>query len=368
MRKVDAIHQGRVAHGGREMLMLAGNNYLGLAGAPRLGERAVEAIREWGNSTSGSRLLNGTIELHRRLEARLAEFKRVQPALVLQSGYMANVGVLSALLGPGDVMIADKLAHASLIDGCTLAGATLRTFRHQGIDSLTRVLAGLPAATPKLVVDGIYSMDGDFAKLPEVLAVARRFGARVMVDDAHATGIAGPAGRGTADHFGVDEPDVVTGTLSKAFGGIGGFVGVTREIAEFLQYNSRAFIYSTSLPPAATAALLVAVSVVEGEPERRQRLWACTRHLLDGLRRLGYDTGVSESPIVPIILGDETRMLMLVEGLHRDDIFASPVIYPACPRNAPRVRLSLCADHDLADIDRLLDSHARHGRALGLID
>lgn len=185
-----------------------------------------------------------------------------------------------------------------------------------------------------------------------------------MVDGRRpATGIAGPAGRGTADHFGVDEPDVVTGTLSKAFGG----VGVTREIAEFLQYNSRAF-YSTSLPPAATAALLVAVDVVEGESERRQRLWVCTRHLLDGLRRLGYDTGVSESPIVPIVLGDETRMLMLVEGLHRDDIFASPVIGPACPRNAPRVRLSLCADHDLADMDRLLDSLARHGRALGLID
>ena len=203
---------------------------------------------------------------------------------MLQSGYMANVGVLSALLGPGDVMVADKLAHASLVDGCILAGATLRTFRHQDTDSLTRVLAGLPAATAKLVVvDGIYSMNGDFAKLPEVLAVARRFGARVMVDDAHATGIAGPAGRGTADHFGVDEPDIVTGTLSKAFGG----VGVTREIAEFLQYNSRAFIYSTSLPPAATAALLAAVNVVRNEPERRQRLWACPRHLLDGLRPPG---------------------------------------------------------------------------------
>lgn len=368
MRKIDAMGSGTVFCKGTEMLMLAANNYLGLAGDRRLAEAATQAIRQWGNSTSGSRILNGTNDLHVALEHALAEFKGVESALVFQSGYMANLGVLSALLSRDDVVIVDKLVHASIIDGCTLAGAALRTFKHQDLDSLEKVLASVDPSVNKLVVvDGIYSMDGDFVKLPELIALAHRYNARVMVDDAHSTGVAGPNGRGTADHFGTQEPDIVTGTLSKAFGCIGGFVGTTQEVAQFITWNSRAFIYSTSLCPSVTAALLTAVDIVKNESERRENLWTCTHYLLRNLQQLGFDTGVSETPIIPIILDDETRMFELVAALDRDGIFVSPVIYPACPKKEPRVRLSLSAEHRLPDMDRVLCSLSRHGRRLGII-
>ncbi len=368
MRTVDEMRDGKVIYNGREMLMLAGNNYLGLAGDPRLTEAGVQAIKSWGSSTSGSRLLNGTNQMHVELERRLAEFKHVESAVVFQSGYMANLGLLSALLGPNDVVIMDKLAHASIIDGCTLAGAKMRTFKHQDMDSLEKVLLSVgPDVNKLVVVDGIYSMDGDFVKLPQVMRIAHRHGARVMVDDAHSTGVAGPHGRGTADHFCMTEPDIVTGTLSKAFGCVGGFVGAKRDITEFIKYNSRSFIYSTSLPPAITASLLAAVNIVESEPERRENLWQCTCYLTRGLKDLGYNTGLTETPIVPIILDDETLMFKLVAKLDEDNIFVSPVIFPACPRKEPRVRLSLAADHTIADMDRVLESLARHGRKLGLV-
>lgn len=369
MRKIDRMGSGKVMFEGREMLMLSANNYLGLAGDPRLTEAGVNAIRNWGNSTSGSRLLNGTNELHIQLEERLKEFKQVESIVVFQSGYMANLGIVSALMSKDDVVIIDKLVHASIIDGCALAGTQVRMFKHQDMESLEKVLESIDSAASKLVVvDGIYSMDGDFAKLPELTKIAHRYGARVMVDDAHATGVAGPQGRGTANHFGMHEPDIISGTLSKAFGCIGGFVGASKEVIEFLKWNSRAFIYSTSLCPSVTAALIVATDIVKSEPERRENLWRCTHHLLQNLKQLGFDTGVSETPIVPIILNDETTMFDLIEALDKDNIFASPVIYPACPKKQLRARLSLTAEHTLTDMDRVLDSLAKHGRSLGVID
>ncbi|MFA7388673.1 MAG: aminotransferase class I/II-fold pyridoxal phosphate-dependent enzyme, partial [Thiohalobacteraceae bacterium] len=218
-----------------------------------------------------------------------------------------------------------------------------------------------------VVVDGIYSMNGDYAKLPGLIEVSHRYNARVMVDDAHGTGVGGPTGRGTADHFGIAEPDIVTGTLSKAFGCIGGFVGATREVTEYITWNSRAFIYSTSLCPSVTAALLTAVDIVEREPERRENLWDCTRYLLKSLKQLGFNTGTSETPIIPIIVDDENTMFELVAALDADGIFVSPVIYPACPKKEPRVRISLSSDHKIADMDRVLYSLMRHGRRLGVI-
>ena len=369
MRKLDAVSEREVVHGGRRMLMLSSNNYLGLASDPRLSEAGIEAIRIWGNSTSGSRILNGTNELHEELERRLSAFKQVESVVAFQSGYMANLGVISALAGKDDVVIVDKLVHASIIDGCTLARTQVRTFKHQDLESLEKVLESVGYRTSKLVVvDGVYSMDGDFAKLPQIVALAHRYGARVMVDDAHSTGVAGPNGRGTAEYFGIAEPDIVTGTLSKAFGCIGGFVGAKREVMEYIKYNSRAFIYSTSISPAVTASLIKAIDIVESEPEKRSNLWACTHRLLDGLKALGFDTGPSETPIVPVILDNVETMFELVALLDGDDIFASPVLYPACPKNKPRVRISLSSEHTLADMDRVLESMARHGRALGLID
>lgn len=368
MRKIDAVSEREVVFDGRRMLMLSSNNYLGLAGDPRLSGAGIQAIQAWGNSTSGSRLLNGTNELHEELERKLAKFKQLESVVAFQSGYMANLGAISALLTKDDVAIVDKLVHASILDGCTLAGAQVRSFKHQDMKSLERVLQEVGYKACKLiVVDGIYSMDGDFAKLPEIMALARRYGARVMVDDAHATGVAGPHGRGTADHFGIDEPDIVTGTLSKAFGCIGGFVGAKKDVMDFIKYNSRAFIYSTSMSPSVTSALIKAVDIIENGEEKRANLWACTRHLLRGLKAVGFNTGVSETPIIPIILNDETTMFELVARLDGDDIFASPVIYPACPRNKPRVRISLSSEHTIADMDRVIESCARLGRAMALI-
>lgn len=368
MRKIDAVSEREVVFNGRSMLMLSSNNYLGLASDTRLSDAGIQAIQAWGNSTSGSRLLNGTNELHEELERKLAKFKQVESVVAFQSGYMANLGAISALLSKDDVAIVDKLVHASILDGCTLAGAQVRSFRHQDMKSLERVLQEVGYKACKLiVVDGIYSMDGDFAKLPEIMALARRYGARVMVDDAHATGVAGPGGRGSAEHFGLDEPDVITGTLSKAFGCIGGFVGAKKDVMDFIKYNSRAFIYSTSISPSVTSSLIKAIDIVESGQDKRQNLWACTHHLLRGLKALGFNTGLSETPIIPIILNDEIRMFELVALLDADDIFASPVIYPACPRNKPRVRISLSSEHTIADMDRVLDSCGLHGRTLGLI-
>jgi 8-amino-7-oxononanoate synthase len=368
MRRIDAVNEREVVFDGRRMLMLSSNNYLGLASDPRLSDAGIRAMRSWGTSTSGSRLLNGTNELHEELERKLSVFKQVESAVVYQSGYMANLGAISALLSKDDIAIVDKLVHASILDGCTLAGAQVRSFRHQDMKSLERVLQDVGYKACKLiVVDGIYSMDGDFARLPEIMALARRYGARVMVDDAHATGVAGKSGRGSAEHFGLDEPDVITGTLSKAFGCIGGFVGAKKDVMEFIKFNSRAFIYSTSISPAVTSSLIQALDIVENSQDKRDNLWACTHHLLRGLKAMGFNTGVSETPIIPIILDDEVKMFELVGRLDGDDIFASPVIYPACPRNKPRVRISLSSEHTIADMDRVLEACGRHGRSLGLV-
>lgn len=367
MRKVEDTGSGRARVNGRTMINMASNNYLGLAGDARMIEASSNAIKRWGTSTSGSRLLNGTNELHVELEELLRDFKQAESVILYPSGYMANLGVISAIVKRNDVVIIDKLVHASVIDGCRLAGARIRAFPHQDLDALERILKSIDPERGKLVaLDGVYSMDGDFAKLPEITRLAHQYGARVLVDDAHGTGVAGAHGRGTASHYAMDEPDLVTGTLSKALGGIGGFVATNADVAEYIKFNSRSFIYSTSSTPGNTAALIKAMEIIKQEPERRKNLWRCTHHMLEGLRELGFNTGVSETPIVTVILDDEVKMLRLVAGLEQDDIFASPVIYPACPKNTPRVRLSLTSDLVLEDIYHVLDSFEQHGKSLGL--
>jgi 8-amino-7-oxononanoate synthase len=369
MRKVDSLGPGVVYNGGRKMLMLSSNNYLGLSGHPKVLECGARAVMDWGTSTSGSRLLNGTNELHLELEAMLAKFKKVESVAVFSSGYMANLGVVSALVSRDDVVILDKLAHASIIDGCQLAGAVVRTFKHQDMNSLEHVLQSIPDGKAKLVVvDGVYSMDGDFAVLPDIVRVAHQYGARVLVDDAHGTGVAGPTGRGTAEHFGMEEPDIITGTLSKALGCIGGFVAARAEVINYIKCTARSFIFSTSLSPSATASLLTAMCVMQSEPERRENLWKCTNHLHSGLKQLGFNTGNSETPIIPVILNDETLMFEMVAALDRDGIFASPVAYPAVPKNKPRVRISLMSDHCIDDMDRLLESLERNANRLSIFD
>jgi 8-amino-7-oxononanoate synthase len=368
MRRVDSLDTGWALSAGRRMLMLASNNYLGLAGDDRVTQAARSALTAWGNSSSGSRLLNGTNRLHLELEDRIAEFKQVEAAAVFGSGYMANVGIVSSLVSKSDTILMDELAHASLIDGGRVSRAEIVAFRHQDLELLESHLLKIDAGRSVLIaVDGIYSMDGDFAKLPEIADVARRHGARLLVDDAHATGVAGPNGRGTADHFGMAEADIVTGTLSKSIGVTGGFVAGPDSVIRLLKHNARSFIYSTSMSPSTTASVLAALEIAGAEPDRRERLWGVTRYLHAGLRDLGFDIGVTETPIVPVIFDSEDVALELTVLLDRDDIFASPVVFPACPRDQPRVRLSLSTLHTIDDMDMVLDSFARHGQQLGVI-
>ena len=297
-----------------------------LAADERVTGAGLTALREWGNSTSGSRLLNGTNHMHIELERKLAAFKGTEASAVFPSGYMANLGVLSALLNEGDYVVMDKLAHASIIDGIKLTGSVLRTFKHQDMESLDKVLAPIPdGASVLIAIDGIYSMDGDFAKLPEIVKIARKYGAKIMIDDAHSTGVAGPNGRGTADHFGMEEVDIVTGTLSKALGCVGGFVAGKKEMVEFIKYNARSFIYSTSLSPSTTASLIAAVDIAEDEKHRRENLWKVTNYLREGLQAQGYHTGPSESPIIPVILDDEASIEFIC---HQSQRVGSCNVYP----------------------------------------
>jgi len=357
MRQVQPLEDGRTLCDGRSMSMFASNDYLGLGNHPEVRTAAVEAIHNWGTSSSGSRLLNGTLPIHEQLEERLRALKRAQSVVLFQNGYMANLGTLSAVLGPGDAVFVDSLVHASVIDGCKMAGASLHRFPHQNVEILEQQLTKLGASTSFLVVvDGIYSMDGDFSPLQELLDVTHRFGGRLMVDDAHATGVAGINGAGSAEHFGIPEADIVTGTLSKAFGSLGGYVATSEAIAKLIKANAHPFIYSTSPAPATAAGADKALEIAEREPDRRKRLWENTDHLRTVLIRLGLNTGSSVTPIVPVIFNEEHTMFRLALALDKANIFVAPIIFPACPKNSPRLRFTVTSNHSTADIDEVANT------------
>ena len=353
----------------QHVVNLSSNNYLGLTTHPRLRERALEAIARLGVGTGSVRTIAGTMTIHMELERRLAEFKQTEAVVVFQSGFAANAGTVSAILTKEDVIISDELNHASIIDGCRLSKAAIKVFPHKNIEAARKILQDLPAGQRKLLItDGVFSMDGDLGALPGLCALAEEFGCIMMVDDAHASGVFGENGRGTIDHFGMHgRVDVQVGTLSKAIGALGGYVAGSRALIEFLYHRARPFLFSTSHPPAVAATCIAALDVLEQEPGLTDRLWDNTRFFKSGLQALGFDTGASESPITPVIVGDGTRAMALSDRLFAEGVFAQGIAFPTVARDRARVRTIVTATHTRAELQFALDVFEKVGRELGII-
>lgn len=353
---------------GTRKIMLGSNNYLGLTHHPKVLEAASRALSLYGSGCTGSRFLNGTLDLHLQLEAALAEFLGKEDCIVFSTGYNANLGLISGLVGRRDVVFLDKLDHASIVDGAKLSdGETIR-FNHGDLAGLERKLEKHAGVGRMVIVDGVYSMEGDIADVPALVKVCRRQGAALAIDDAHSIGVLGPRGDGTAAHFGLgEEVDIIAGTFSKSLASIGGFVTASRSIINYLRHHSRPLIFTASLPPSNTAGVLAALEVLQEDSERRQQLWANTRRLQAGFRALGFDTGPSETPIVPILIGPLDNTLIMWRQVFDAGIFTNPVVPPAVPPSQCRLRTSVMATHTADQIDFSVETIGRIGRELGVI-
>ena len=353
----------------RQVVNLSSNNYLGLTTHPHLRERALEATRTLGVGTGSVRTIAGTMAIHVELERRLAAFKNTEAVVVFQSGFAANAGTVAAILTADDVVVSDELNHASIVDGCRLSRATIKVFPHRDVDAARKVLSALPAGQRKLLItDGVFSMDGDLGALPALCALAEESGCIMMVDDAHASGVFGRNGRGTIDHFGLHgRVDVQVGTLSKAIGVLGGYVAGSRALIEFLHHRARPFLFSTSHPPGVAAACIAALDVLEQEPEIIERLWENTRFFKAGLEGLGFNTGASESPITPVIVGEGALAMKLSDSLFAKGVFAQGIAFPTVARDKARVRTIVTATHTRDELQFALDVFATVGRDLGII-
>lgn len=369
LRRFDALQAPVVRVDGREVVLLSSSNYLGLARHPRLVAAAREAAAHHGTASGSSRLIAGNHPLYEALEEALARYLGTDSSLVFATGYLANTGLLPALAGEGDVILSDALAHASLVDGCRLSRARTEVFRHNDPQTLEDGLRRHAGARRRLVVvDGVYSMDGDLAPLPDLLAVCERRGAWLVLDDSHGTGVLGERGRGTAEHFGVgDRVPIQIGTLGKALGSFGAWVAGPRELREALVNRARGFIFTCALPPAALAASLAALAVLEEEPEHRARLWENTRYLREGLRALGYDLGASETHVLPVFIADESRVMPFCEALLDAGVFAQGIRPPSVPPGTSRLRVSAMATHTKGQLDRALEAFDRAGRRAGVL-
>lgn len=353
---------------GREVIMIGSNNYLGLTTHPKVREAAIKAIEVYGTSCTGSRFLNGTLELHIELERKLAEYFRAEASLTFTTGYQANVGTISALVGKGDYVICDKEDHASIVDGCLMCYGEMRRFTHNDYSSLENVLSRIPDSAGKLVVvDGVYSMGGDIAPLPDLIAIAKKYGARIMVDDAHSVGVLGH-GRGTAAHFGVeDQVDVVMGTFSKSFASVGGFIYGKADTLDYIQHHARPLIFSASLPPANAATVLACLEILQKEPEIVDRLWDNANYMRAGLKTLGYNIGRSNTPIIPLIIGDDMRTGLAWRALIEGGVYTNPVVAPGVPSGSSLLRTSYTATHQRHHLDRALEVLEVVGHNLDLI-
>jgi glycine C-acetyltransferase len=353
----------------RQVVNLSSNNYLGLTTHPRLRERAIDAIHRYGVGTGSVRPIAGTLDIHMELERKLAAFKQTEAVVVFQSGFTANAGTVAAILAKDDVVISDELNHASIIDGCRLSRAAIKVFPHKDADAARRILKELPRSRRTLLItDGVFSMDGDLGPLPDLCAVAEEFGCIMMVDDAHASGVFGRNGRGTIDHFDVHgRVDIQVGTLSKAIGVLGGYVAGNRALVDFLHHRARPFLFSTSHPPAVAAACMAAIDVLLDEPHIIDRLWENTRFFKAGLRALGFNTGMSESPITPVIVGEGALAMKLSDRLFTQGVFAQGIGAPTVPPDKARVRTIVTATHTREDLQFALDVFARVGRDLHIV-
>lgn len=353
---------------GKEVVMIGSNNYLGLTTDPRVRQAAIEAVQRYGTSVTGSRFLNGTLELHLELDRRLAKFVGKEAALVFSTGYQTNVGTISAIVQKGDYVIIDKDDHASIVDGCFMCRGDMRRFRHNDVSSLDEVLRKLPADAGKLVVvDGVYSMGGDIAPLPEIVAICKKYGARIMVDDAHGIGVTG-GGRGTAAQFGLtDEVDLIMGTFSKSFASIGGFIAGSADVIHFIQHQARSLIFSAALTAPSAAAALKALEIMETEPWHVQRMWENAEYMRKGLKELGYDTGNSNTPIIPILIRDDFRTVMAWHALIENGVYTNPVVPPGVPPGSSLLRTSYMATHTKEHLDRALAAFKIVGEALDIV-
>ncbi len=367
-RVVESEQNPEVIVDGKKMIMLGSNNYLGLTSHPKIKEAAIEAIEKYGSGCAGSRFLNGTLDIHVQLEEKLASFFRKDGALTFSTGYQTNLGIISSIAGKDDVVVIDKLDHASIIDACRLSFAEVKKFRHNDMDSLDYVLKESGNRGKLVVVDGVYSMEGDIAPLPDIVTVCKKYGARLMVDDAHGIGVLGKTGRGTAEHFGLEkEVDVIMGTYSKSMASIGGFVAADEDVIHYIKHTSRPLIFSASPPPASVAAVIAALDIIDQEPERRERLWHNTRKMMKAFKQMGYDTGVAETPIIPLLMGEMESAFTMWKILNDEGVFVNPVVPPATTPGRCLIRTSYMATHTEEMLDRVLVILERAGKKLGVI-
>jgi glycine C-acetyltransferase len=353
----------------KSVVNLSSNNYLGLTTHPKLIKAAIDAVEKYGVGSGAVRTISGTMEMHMELERRLAAFKHVESVVVFQSGFAANAGTVAAVLTKEDVIISDELNHASIIDGARLSKATIKVFPHKNVDAARAIMQELPREQKKiLITDGVFSMDGDLGRVPELCALAEEFNAIMMVDDAHASGVFGKNGSGTVDHFKCHgRVDIQVGTLSKAIGVLGGYVAGSKNLIEFLYHRARPFLFSTSHPPAVTAACLAALDILETEPQWIERLWDNTRFFKAGLEQLGFNTGMSESPITPVIVGQAATAAKMSDTLFERGVFAQSIGFPTVARDKARLRTIVSATHTKEDLQYALDTFAAVGRELGVI-
>jgi len=354
---------------GKKFIMIGSNNYLGLTQDPRVKAAAMKAVEEFGSGCTGSRFLNGTLALHEELERRLAKFMKREAALCFSTGFQTNLGTIATIAGKDDLIFTDRANHASIVDGCRLAFGKMIKFKHNDLNDLERLLKKCSKSDGKLIVaDGVFSMEGDIIDLPRLVELAGQYGARIMLDDAHSVGVLGKHGRGTGEHFGLeDKVDIVMGTFSKSFASLGGFVAADAYVIDYIKHHARALIFSASMPPAATATVLAALDIIEQEPQRLEGLWKNARKMKTAFNALGFDTGKSATPIIPILVGDDMKTFAFWKLLFDNGIFSNPVITPAVPPGHGRIRTSYMATHTEAELDQVLQVFAPIGREFGLI-
>ncbi len=367
-RCIESAQDTEVIIDGKKMLMMGSNSYMGLTNDPRIKEASAQAIRTYGTGCAGSRFLNGTLDIHIKLEEELADFVGKEAALAFTTGYQANVGTISALIGKDDHVFIDRADHASIMDGCRLGMGKIHKFRHNDTAHLERQLQTHDATGKLIVVDGVYSMEGDIANLPELIRLAKKYQAGIIVDDAHAIGVLGQKGEGTCAHFGVtNDVELILGTFSKSLASIGGYVAGNQEVISFSKHHSRSLIFSASMAPACVAAVRKALEIMKSEPERLERLWHNTRFMMNGLNQLGFDLGKTATPILPVFIGDSLKCFRFWRALHDAGIFVNPVVAPATPPDHALIRVSVMATHDEDQMSMALEAFERIGRKTGII-
>jgi len=355
-RPIDSDQDTEVVIEGKKVLMMGSNNYLGLTNHPEVKQASIEAVQLYGTGCAGSRFLNGTLRIHLQLEEELAEFIGKESVLLFSTGFQVNQGVISALVSRSEAVEIDRSDHASIIDGCRLAFGKTVKYDHNDLDALKKSLSGLNGVNGLIVVDGVFSMEGDIADLPGIVKLAEEFSCDVMVDDAHSIGVLGPNGRGTAAHFDLnDKVELIMGTFSKSLGSIGGFVAADEVVIDYLRHHSRALIFSASPPPASVAAVRASLRIIRREPERIERLWDNTRHLWKGLKSINVDIGKSQTPIVPVTIGDDLNTFRVCQRLQEEGVFVNPVVAPAVPPGCSLIRLSIMSTHTFEQIDRVIE-------------